>query len=73
MPIVQLEALQPYENVFRVKRNPGLVAESGTAIPEPIEPLHAHPPNQKHTLSSQASHFRDCFEPIKFFEAIFRP
>ena len=74
----QLESLpfykKTYENVLRVDRIPvDKFQKVPLAIPEPIEPLHTSPPPQQHSLSPQASHLLQCFEPIDFFDAIFRP
>ena len=44
-----------------------------TAIQEPTEALHPNPPSQQHQLSDEAKYLADCDDPIKFFDAIFRP
>ena len=74
----QLEVLpfykEPYENALRIERVPlDTFQKVAPAIPEPIIPLHQNPPAQQHSLSQEASHLLQCSEPIKFFEAVFRP
>ena len=74
----QLEVLpfykEPYENALRIERVPlDTFQKVAPAIPEPIIPLHQNPPAQQHSLSQEASHILQCSEPIKFFEAVFRP
>ena len=80
-PVIPRELLEvlpfykePYENALRVDRVPlDKFQKVLPAIPEPITPLHQNPPAQQHSLSQQASHLLHCSEPIKFFEAVFRP
>ena len=74
-PIV-LEALpfysEPYEDAMNVLRIPEY-QKFPPAILEPTQQLHPTPPAQQHSISEQGTHLLDCDDPIKFFDAIFRP
>ena len=74
-PIV-LEALpfysEPYEDAMNVLRIPEY-QRVPPAILEPTQQLHPTPPAQQHSISEQGIHLLNCDDPIKFFDAIFRP
>ena len=64
---------EPYENALSVISEPEKKFEKvPLAIEEPINMLHPNPPSQQHSLSQHRQYLRDCNEPIKFFNAIYR-
>ena len=73
---IVLEALpfysEPYEDAMNVLRIPEY-QKVPPAILEPTQQLHPTPPGQQHSISEQGIHLLDCDDPIKFFDAIFRP
>ena len=65
---------EPHENAMRNQRvTVSKFEKVPPAIPQPIIPLHHNPPQQQHSHSQLAGNLLRSSEPIKFFEAIFRP
>ena len=64
----------PYEYALRVDKVPtDKFLRVPSAIPASIIPVHLNPPALQYSLSQQASHLLHCSQPIKLFEAAFRP